>query len=118
MLKGFLIVLIIAIVLSGIGVYFFTRRIKKRLSRMSSALQLAGKGDFTSVIEDNTGDELSDLAASFNLMSQNLKSMINEVTTSSIHLSNAAEELLASSEESTAATNQVAVSITEVAKKC
>ena len=115
-LKGFLIVLIIAIVLSGIGVYFFTRRIKKRLSRMSSALQLAGKGDFTSVIEDNTGDELSDLAASFNLMSQNLKTMINEVTTSSIHLSNAAEELLASSEESTAATNQVAVSITEVAK--
>lgn len=115
-LKGFLIVLIIAIVLSGIGVYFFTRRIKKRLSRMSSALQLAGKGDFTSVIEDNTGDELSDLAASFNLMTQNLKTMINEVTTSSIHLSNAAEELLASSEESTAATNQVAVSITEVAK--
>lgn len=115
-LKGFLIVLIIAIVLSGIGVYFFTRRIEKRLSRMSSALQLAGKGDFTSVIEDNTGDELSDLAASFNLMTQNLKTMINEVTTSSIHLSNAAEELLASSEESTAATNQVAVSITEVAK--
>ncbi len=115
-LRGFLIVLLITIVLSLIGVYFFTRRIRNRLSRMSSARRLAGEGDFTAVIEDKTGDELSDLAGNFNQMSENLKSMINEVTTSSIQLSNAAEELLASAEESTAATNQVAVSITEVAK--
>ena len=115
-LKGFLIVLLVTIVVSIIGVAFFTKTIKNRLSRMSSALQLAGEGDFTSVLEDKSGDELSDLANSFNHMSQNLKAMINEVTTSSIHLANAAEELLASSEESSAATNQVAVSITEVAK--
>ena len=115
-LKWFLIVLLVTIVVSIIGVAFFTKTIKNRLSRMSSALQLAGEGDFTSVLEDKSGDELSDLANSFNHMSQNLKAMINEVTTSSIHLANAAEELLASSEESSAATNQVAVSITEVAK--
>ncbi|QCR33846.1 methyl-accepting chemotaxis protein [Lysinibacillus sp. SGAir0095] len=114
--KDFLIVLLVIIALSIIGVSFFTRRIKSRLYRMSTVLQLAGKGDFTAVIEDKTRDELSDLAISFNLMSQNLKSMINEVTISSNQLSNAAEELLASSEETTAATNQVAVSITDVAK--
>lgn len=115
-LKSFLIVLLITIVLAIIGVSFFTRRIKNRLGRMSSALQLAGEGDFTSVLEDKAGDELTDLATSFNQMSENLKTMVTEVTASSVHLSSAAEELLASSEESTAATNQVAVSISEVAK--
>lgn len=111
-----MIVLLIIIVVSIIGVSFFTRKIKNRLNRLSTVLQSAGEGDFTAVIDDKTGDELSDLAENFNEMSQNLKMMINEVTTSSIQLSNAAEELLASSEETTAATNQVAVSITEVAK--
>jgi len=114
--KDFLIVLVIVIILASAGVAFFTRRIKLRLNRLTSSLQLAGNGDFTSEVEDSAGDELSDLATSFNEMSQNLKVMINEVTASSIHLSSAAEELLASSEQSTAATNQVAVSITEVAK--
>lgn len=115
-IKHFLIALVIILALAIIAVSLFTKRIKNRLTRLSTVLQSAGEGDFTAVIEDKTGDELSDLAVSFNQMSQNLKTMINEVTISSNQLSEAAEELLASSEETTAATNQVAVSITEVAK--
>ncbi|WP_052130028.1 methyl-accepting chemotaxis protein [Ureibacillus sinduriensis] len=115
-IKQFFFVLVAILALAIIAVYLFTKRIKNRLTRMSTILQSAGEGDFTAVIEDKTGDELSDLATSFNQMSHNLKAMINEVTISSNQLSDAAEELLASSEETTAATNQVAVSITEVAK--
>ncbi len=108
-LKVFLIVLFIVIILSSILVYLFTRNLKNRLHTIASALEDAGKGDFTNEVKDYSGDELSALTNSYNLMKENLSTMIQQVKMTSDEVLASSEELMARSEETTAATNQVAL---------
>ncbi|MFZ3590275.1 methyl-accepting chemotaxis protein [Bacillus sp. DJP31] len=115
-LVKFLTVLVIMIGLSFILIYWFTWRIKKRLTNITTALELAGDGDFTSQLHDNTGDELSNLSISFNLMSENFKKIMNEVIMTSELVASSSEELTASSEQTSKATELITESIQEVAK--
>ncbi len=114
-LTTFLILLAIIILLASIAVYLFTNRIKKRLNKVTSAMQLAGEGDFTARITDQTGDELSLLANSYNQMAEDLKILLNEVILTSEQVAASAEELTASSEETSKATETITESIQEVA---
>jgi methyl-accepting chemotaxis protein len=111
----FITILAIVIGLSFLVIYWFTWRIKKRLSTITSALELAGNGDFTSHIEDNAGDELSTLSISFNQMSVNFKNMMNEVIVTSEQVSSSSEELTASAEQTSKATETITESIQQVA---
>jgi len=114
-LMKFIVVLVIMIVLASVVVYIFTRQMKKRLSNLTAALELAGEGDFTKNIQDNSGDELSLLSDSYNKMAGNLKSMFNEVIMSTERLASSSEELTASAEETSKATETITESIQQVA---
>nr|WP_111645617.1 methyl-accepting chemotaxis protein [Anoxybacillus vitaminiphilus] len=114
-LVKFLIILAVIVIVSCSVIYLFTLRMKKRLTKVTSALELAGNGDFTSRIEDNTGDELSNLSASFNRMAENLKNMMNEVIAASEQVASSSEELSASAEQTTKATEAITESIQQVA---
>lgn len=118
-LSSFLItfgsVLIIMLLLSSIVVYGFTKRLKKRLSVIAETITEAGKGDLTSKIEDKAGDELTTLSSSFNIMVENLRTMMNEVNTSSELVASSSEELNANSEETSKATETITESIQQVA---
>lgn len=118
-LSSFLItfgsVLIIMLLLSSIVVYWFTKRLKKRLSVIAETITEAGKGDLTSKIEDKAGDELTTLSSSFNIMVENLRTMMNEVNTSSELVASSSEELNANSEETSKATETITESIQQVA---
>lgn len=111
----FITVLVIMVVLSSVIVYWFTRRIKKRLSTITNALQCAGNGDFTTRVSDNAGDELSDLSTSYNQMTENIKVMINEVIETSEQVAASSEELTASAEQTSQATETITESIQQVA---
>lgn len=111
----FLIILAVTILLSTILVFLFTYRIRKRLQAVTNAMALAGNGDFTTEIRDNSKDELGQLAVSYNLMTSNLKGMLNEVIIASKEVSYSSEELTASAEQTSKATETITVSIQEVA---
>lgn len=114
-LTKFIVVTVIMVLIASVAVYFFTRQMKKRLSTLTAALELAGEGDFTKSIQDNTGDELSLLSESYNKMAENLKSMFNNVIMTSERLASSSEELTASAEETSKATETITESIQEVA---
>ncbi|MFD2680716.1 methyl-accepting chemotaxis protein [Bacillus seohaeanensis] len=114
-LMKFLIILVVVIGVSFLIVYWFTRRIKQRLTTIVRALELAGQGDFTSEIEDQVGDELSTLSLSFNRMAKDLKSMMNEVAFTSEQVASASEQLNASAEQTSKATETITESIQQVA---
>ncbi|WP_251548876.1 methyl-accepting chemotaxis protein [Neobacillus muris] len=114
-LLKFVIVMALMIVISGLCISWFTLRMKKRLSAISNALQLAGEGDFTSKVIDSSKDELGILSSSLNLMSANLKNMLNEVRTTSEVVASSSEQLTASAQESSKATEFIAGSIQQVA---
>ncbi|WP_026692779.1 methyl-accepting chemotaxis protein [Peribacillus kribbensis] len=114
-LTKFLIVLIIMIVLASAAVYGFTQKMKKRLTNLTHALEMAGSGDFTTKVSDKSTDELGTLSKSYNQMSERLKTMMNEVVFTSEQLAASSEQLTASSEQTSIATETITESILQVA---
>lgn len=114
-LKVFVVVLAIIIVLSTLITLWFTRRLKNRLSKIATALDRAGNGDFTTNIADRAGDELSDLAQSFNKMRDGLRSMVIEVLGTSEQVAASSKELTAGAEQSGKAAEQITEVIQQVA---
>ncbi|KIL49522.1 methyl-accepting chemotaxis protein [Jeotgalibacillus soli] len=110
-----LIVLAVIIVLSAVFTIWFTRRLKKRLNAVSTALNGAGNGDFTTEIVDNTGDELTEVGNSYNQMRGNLQGMIQEVLKTSEQVAASSEELTAGAEQTSLATEQITEIIQQVA---
>lgn len=114
MLKFFILVIGIVLI-SSIFVLWFTRRLRKRLIAITDALDLAGKGDFTAKIIDETGDELSHLSNSYNDMKVNLTNMIKGVLETSEQVAASSEELTAGAEQTSKATEQITEAIQQVA---
>lgn len=115
-LVKFITILCLVIIMAGIATYWFTKRMKKRLAKITSALELARDGDFTSQITDNAGDELNDLSISFNRMADNLREMMNEVNVASDQVAASSEELTASAEQTSQATEIITDTIQHVAQ--
>ncbi|OMP66993.1 methyl-accepting chemotaxis protein [Domibacillus epiphyticus] len=114
-LKIFLIVLAVIILLSSLVIFWFTRGLKKRLTAISTALENAGNGDFTTEVHDHAGDELTDLANSYNATRESLRSMIIDVVQTSEQVAASSEELTASAEQTSKATEEITMSIQHVA---
>ncbi|MBP1153348.1 MULTISPECIES: methyl-accepting chemotaxis protein [unclassified Paenibacillus] len=114
-LKVFIAVLAVIIVISTLSILWFTNRLKKRLTAISTALDRAGNGDFTTRVTDGAGDELSDLANSFNRMRENLRSMVIDVVQTSEHVASSSKELTAGAEQSSKAAEEITEVIQQVA---
>lgn len=111
----FLIQVIVVLIIAFIGIYWFTRNLRRRLEAISSALVKAGEGDFTTVVEDRSGDELSDLSESYNKMKENMSSMLHEVLETSEQVAASSEEMTAGAEQTSRATEQITEAIQQVA---
>lgn len=111
----FIIQVIVVVLIASIGVYWFTRSLRKRLVSISEAMTNAGAGNFTAVVEDHSGDELTDLANSFNKMKDNLSSMLRQVLETSEQVAASSEELNAGAEQTSRATEQITEAIQQIA---
>lgn len=111
----FIIVLLVIVGLATSIVYWFTRKLNKRLTNLTMALEMAGSGDFTLLVNDQSSDELGVLSESYNKMSESLKEMMNEIISTAELLASASEELTASSEQTSKATETITESIQQVA---
>ncbi|PAF19113.1 methyl-accepting chemotaxis protein [Terribacillus saccharophilus] len=118
--KVFVVVLVIVVVLAIVAVLFFTRGIKKRLSRISQAMRNAGQGDFSYVVEDTSNDEIGQLTMNLTGMRENLSDVMKTIAETSDQVAASSEELTASAEESSksaeliAAATQTAANGTEL----
>ncbi|MBT2684492.1 methyl-accepting chemotaxis protein [Bacillus sp. ISL-37] len=111
----FLIQVLIVVILASIGIYWFTRNLKRRLEAISTALLNAGSGDFTTDVKDDSGDELGDLSKSYNKMKESLSTMVKEVLETSEQVAASSEELNAGAEQTSRATEQITEAIQQVA---
>lgn len=107
---------IISIIIGLIIAIFISRGIAKNVKLVSASAEEIANGNLTiGKVVVKSKDEVAQLAQSFNIMTDNLRTLIKEVSQTSEQVAASSEELLASAEETTAATNQVANSITSVA---
>jgi methyl-accepting chemotaxis protein len=114
-MKSFLWTLIVSLIVAIICIIMFTRRVKNRLAKVAKALERAGEGDFTPAVEDESKDEIGQLATSYNQMKDNLGTLITEVVETSEQVAASSEQLMASAEETSKVSDQIAESIQEIA---
>jgi methyl-accepting chemotaxis protein len=111
-----IVIIVIALILSLGLAYIIVRNITNRLSRISEGATRIAEGNLSiENTEDKSRDEIGQLTLSFNEMTTNLRSVIQEVNISSQKVAAASEELTAGAEETSQATQNVAVTIQEMA---
>lgn len=110
-----LITVVIALLVGTVVTFFIIRSIVQPIRRLVGSTLAISEGDLTHQIEVNGKDEIAELAVSFRNMTDNLKEIITQVDMNTEQVAAAAEELTASSDETTIATKQVADSIQQVA---
>ncbi len=110
-------VTVLAIVL-GLGLGWWRgRAISKPIQDLSEVAMVLGKGDLSREVPDiKSGDEIQQLADSFNLMLQSLRKIVRQINEASLSVASASSQLSANSNEVSKATQQVAKAIEDVAK--
>ncbi len=107
--------LAVTLSLAILVVIWFVRRLKKRLGRITEALERAGNGDFTRLVTDDSHDDIGQIGKSYNQMSTRLNELIRQVTRTSHEIASSAENLSASSEQISQATQHISGNVSEVA---
>ncbi|MFF5996443.1 methyl-accepting chemotaxis protein [Lysinibacillus sp. KU-BSD001] len=107
---------ILSIVISILIALIISRMISRPVISLTAAVGKIANGDLTGEkITIRNRDEIGQLATGFNTMTQNLKTLLNEVNVMAEQVAASSEQLMASTEQTTYTTNQVAGSIQEVA---
>ncbi|MFJ2045881.1 methyl-accepting chemotaxis protein [Paenibacillus taichungensis] len=117
--KAFNIILgvtIVAFLVAMFIAFFIASIISRPIQKMNAAAMLIAGGDLTSekIVLKNK-DELGTLADSFNVMTGNLREMIQSVSMTSEQVAASSEELLASAEQNTRASEQISETVEELA---
>ncbi|WP_042358175.1 methyl-accepting chemotaxis protein [Geomicrobium sp. JCM 19055] len=95
---------------------FINRVIQRRFLTVTYALEAAGEGDFTNVLDDSAADELGQLSRHYNTMKKKLAELFSHIQESSESVAASAEELHASSEELSTSASHTAESISSMAE--
>ncbi|GGP10059.1 methyl-accepting chemotaxis protein [Oceanobacillus neutriphilus] len=109
-------VIIIALILGAVLIVFIIRSISKPINHLADASNTMSQGDLSVSVNLDRKDEIGTLALSFNKMRENLNGIIQQVRDKSNHLASSAEELNASTDQNTSATEQISASMQEAAE--
>lgn len=111
-----MVTVIAIIIMLGIAI-LIANFISSPLVRMSQVAEAVAGGDLTQRVDvaRNSKDELGVLAASFEKMIENLKSMVRDIQDNSVQVASHSQELASSSEEVSATSEEVASTTNEVA---
>ncbi|WP_196220135.1 methyl-accepting chemotaxis protein [Terrilactibacillus tamarindi] len=113
-LPTILIALAIVILLAvGIAI-FITQKIEKRINTLKGAIESLEKGDLTNHVNFFQNDEIGQLGLSVNRMITQNKSMIENIKLISSNVQEASQTLVASAEENTASSNEIATTMGEI----
>ncbi len=110
-----LLILAIVLVLGIMITYIITRSLIKPISQLQTSIQQMENGDLTVESNITRRDELGALARGFDKMTLQMKELMQKVKTLSSKVNESSITLVANAEESAAASNQVAVTMEEIA---
>lgn len=102
--------LIIGIVI----VLFLVRSIIRPIANLREKAEIISTGDLTQSVEVKTKDEVGQLGAAFNKMSEGLRELVGEVEWNAQQVAASAEELNANADQMTSSSEQVSLAVQEV----
>ncbi len=116
--NNFIISIIIGLIVAAIGIIslIYFRRVIAPIPLISGSLKRIAQGNLTGDrVDVKRADEVGVLSDATNEMASQLKHLIANVAETSEHVAAASQELTASADETAQATNQIAISIQDVA---
>lgn len=110
------ITLLIVIAFAVLVSYMTTRRIIKPITYLQSLMKKVEDGDLSIKTDVKATNEINDLARSFELMLQQMSAMIKKVKSVSREVLDVSQSLVTSTEENTAAANEVSSTMEQIAR--
>jgi len=114
--------MLISAILSVLAIIFFitlatwiARLIVNPVKELQATMLKAGDGDLTVQGTYSSKDEIGQLTQSFNSMINNIRTTVTKVNETANHVASASEELNANAEETTKATEMVAITMETIA---
>ena len=108
---------LVALVIGSVSAFLVTRSVAGPAQAVARAAERLAGGDLTlGRLEVRTRDEIGDMAASFNRMVDNLRSMMEAIRQASVELTQSGEQLARMTEETAGATSQIVAAINQVAE--
>jgi len=105
---------LVTVLLSVVVVLIFTKHLTKNITKVNNFAMAIAKGDLTENLKIRSKDEIGQMSANLNKMSDNLKNIIKIILENSQDMSAASEELSATVEEMTAKIGTVSSSTNEI----
>lgn len=110
-----IITLLIVFTLTAISAIFITRSLTNPIKKLQESIRKMADGDFTSKNFISRKDEIGQLAEDTNLMTRNMSHMLGQVNNLSDKVSDSSMTLVASADENSAAANEVAMTMEQIA---
>lgn len=95
--------------------FMISKRITKPIHRLQASMKEVEDGNLLSKVELNRQDEIGQLSISFTNMLEQIRTMMKKVSDVSYQVTDASQTLVASAEENTAASNEVATTMEQIA---
>jgi methyl-accepting chemotaxis protein len=111
------ILLLLAVIAGLVTALLIARGISNGVRRMLSAAERIGSGDLTVDVSDVTSrDEIGQMAAAFQAMTDRLRATVTRVSEAAATLSASSQEMASASEETSRAVTEIANAVTDVAQ--
>lgn len=115
MIKDNIITLLIVFTVTALSAIFITRSLTNPIKNLQGSIRKMAGGDFTTINSISRTDEIGQLAEDTNMMARNMSQMLGKVNTLSDKVSESSMTLVASAEENSAAANEVALTMEQIA---
>ncbi|WP_432402006.1 methyl-accepting chemotaxis protein [Wukongibacter sp. M2B1] len=111
-----IIVGIVIVALNGIILLLIITRITKPIKKMTQLTNEVASGDLTVKVDVKSNDEIGILALNFNNMIDSMRELINEMKNIGLIVAATSEEMRISTDEASKVSEQVAVTVSELAR--
>ncbi|CAH0279818.1 Methyl-accepting chemotaxis protein McpB [Peribacillus sp. Bi96] len=110
-----IITLLVVFTVTVLSAVFITRSLTNPIKKLQESIRKMADGDFTSKISNSRKDEIGQLAEDTSIMTRNMSHMLEKVNNLSDKVSDSSMTLVASADENSAAANEVAMTMEQIA---
>lgn len=122
--RNIILITLFLLVVSSAAGFLFNQDIKKRLGQLGQSADRIAEGDLATEVVTSTGDELGDVAASFEIMRQRVHKVLleinqgaDQVAAGAHNVSDASVALSQGASQQAASVEQLSASIAEIASQ-
>lgn len=122
--RNIILITLFLLVVSSAAGFLFNQDVKKRLSQLGQSADRIAEGDLATEVVTSTGDELGDVAASFEIMRQRVHKVLleinqgaDQVAAGAHNVSDASVALSQGASQQAASVEQLSASIAEIASQ-